>query len=253
MCVDICTWPDKPLFTGRNTLMEEIGLPYVRLWESGAIYDHFNKCERYPQKDGSVDIVSLFNGNRIRTKLRFLVGYFFHAPWRLSYHTPFCRLDFINCKNYYVLNNGSVFSMCNMAYLQGTHSVDGYKKVGMVSDFGKWTSVLVSRLVAIAFIPNPENKPEVNHIDGNKDNNHVCNLEWAFPWENVEHALKNGLRKSVLSDELIHSICRMLQHGDRVVDIMRALNVSKHSVLGIKSGCHARIANNYSFPRNTHF
>lgn len=253
MCVDICTWPDKPLFTGRNTLMEEIGLPYVRLWESGVMYDHFNKCERYQQKDGSVDIVSLYNGNRIRTKLRFLIGYFFHAPWRLQYHVPFCRLDFINCRNYCVLNTGDVFSMYTMSYLQGAHSVDGYKKVGMIADTGNWMSALVSRLVATAFIPNPENKPEVNHKNGDKDNNHVSNLEWVFPWENVQHALKNGLRKSALSDELIHQICQCLQRGDRVVDIMRKLDVPKHAVLGIKSGCHARIADNYVFQRNVHF
>ena len=74
----------------------------------------------------------------------------------------------------------------------------GYYRVELNKD-GKSTSFLVHRLVASTFIPNPENKREVNHIDGNPSNNHLDNLEWVTSSENKFHAYRIGLH--VVSEE----------------------------------------------------
>ena len=76
--------------------------------------------------------------------------------------------------------------------LHKTLSTTGYYVVSL-SRNGKEKKCRIHRLVAETFIPNPENKSQVNHIDGNKLNNHISNLEWATPKENVRHAVDNGL------------------------------------------------------------
>lgn len=72
--------------------------------------------------------------------------------------------------------------------------VKGYLQIALHKE-GKYKYYKVHRLVAQTFIPNPDNKEQVNHIDGNKQNNCIDNLEWVTGKENMLHASKNGLLK----------------------------------------------------------
>jgi len=94
----------------------------------------------------------------------------------------------------------------------------GYLSFRYISE-GKARNYKVHRLVAKAFIDNPENKPEVNHKDGCKDNNAAYNLEWVTRRENIIHGHITGLYnqkgsnngRSKLSEEQVHLICQWFE------------------------------------------
>ena len=80
--------------------------------------------------------------------------------------------------------------------LRGSLSNNGYLYVSLCKG-GKAKKYKVNRLVAQAFIENPYNLPITNHIDGDKTNNCVDNLEWTTQSENLKHSYRTGLRKAV--------------------------------------------------------
>lgn len=77
--------------------------------------------------------------------------------------------------------------------LKGSNN-KGYKMAHISKDKVSH-ALLIHRMVAMAFIPNPDNKPHVNHIDGSRNNNCVDNLEWCTHKENIQHAWRIGLCK----------------------------------------------------------
>ena len=95
---------------------------------------------------------------------------------------------------YQVSNLGNVRSIrFNKVRNMKSWDSHGYRAVELCINNNRYT-VRVHQLVALAFIPNPENKPEVNHKDRNRSNNNVENLEWVTQSENIAHAYRNGVK-----------------------------------------------------------
>lgn len=96
---------------------------------------------------------------------------------------------------YLVNAQGQIWSISQKKVMSLQLGGNGYYKVGLWKN-GVKHRYIVHRIVAEHFIDNPRNKPQVNHIDGNKLNNTASNLEWRTPKENSQHAFGTGLRKA---------------------------------------------------------
>lgn len=96
---------------------------------------------------------------------------------------------------YQITSDGKVYSLYSNKYLKTHIDGCGYERVKLYKNH-KGIQYDIHRLVAKVFIDNPENKEQVNHIDGNKFNNNVENLEWVTRLENIHHAYDTGLKKS---------------------------------------------------------
>lgn len=121
--------------------------------------------------------------------------------------------------------------------LKQTKTTTGYSKVELCKD-GHAISKKVHRLVAIAFIQNPNNLPCVNHIDNNPSNNNASNLEWCTQAENVLHAVSIGARKKkpkprVATDDIVAKVLDEYIPYDRdhsIRAIARRLGISDATI-----------------------
>ena len=113
----------------------------------------------------------------------------------------------------------------------------GYNYVNLFRDNIN-NKLLVHRAVALAFVPNPEGKPQVNHKDGNKLNNLPSNLEWVTIAENAHHASVNGLLpiQSKLTKEEVLIILDRIKAGDMQKDIAKDFGVVKSVITYVKQG-----------------
>ncbi len=117
-----------------------------------------------------------------------------------GYEGRYCASNLGNVKSldwfYYSKGAGKIPYKINHygKLLKQSISPYGYYYVGLHINSKQYGN-LIHRLIALAFIPNPKNKPQINHIDGNKANNHVNNLEWCTQSENMQHSYKIGLNR----------------------------------------------------------
>lgn len=148
--------------------------------------------------------------------------------------------------NFWITRTGVLVSRRTKRILSQFKNEAGY--LFHATRYGGRTSQCVNlrlhRLVAEAFVPNPMNKPFVNHLDGNKTNNHYANLEWVTSKENVDHAWSTGLnytpkrreqmlkqRFSKTSPEQIAELRRLWATGQyRLTDLCRMFNRPKTTI-----------------------
>jgi hypothetical protein len=124
----------------------------------------------------------------------------------------------------------------------------GYKVLSVYN--GKHKTFKLHRLIALAFIPNPDNKPCINHKDGDKLNNSIENLEWVTHSENNKHAFDNGLKDvskinfcngsrcwaSKITEKDVVKIKQLISKGISLGVISKKYGVTKQSIFHIKTG-----------------
>jgi hypothetical protein len=130
-------------------------------------------------------------------------------------------------------------------YLKPQKTKRGYLRAEPTVD-GKKVMCQVHRAVAMAFIPNLENKPQVNHIDGNKENNHVDNLEWVTNEENYKHATENGLHATAVPVEVYTIEGDFVGKYPTMSEAGRQLGVEKGNITKVIHG-KANSARGYVF------
>lgn len=151
--------------------------------------------------------------------------------------------DIKGYENKYQISNLGKVRNTNTKKLYIT-SIDtrGYYRINLYNNLGEYKTFRVHRLLGIAFIPNPNNYPCINHIDGNKANNDLSNLEWCTHQQNTIHAVQNKLRiapskekhgRALLNIDLVNQI----RNNALTLNQAKALcNISKTQYYRVKRG-----------------
>ena len=145
-------------------------------------------------------------------------------------YAPEYWCDVKSFPNYEVSNLGNIRNRKTNKALKPYLTNRGYLTVGFWMD-GKKKRVSIHRLVAQAFLQNPDNLTEVNHINGCKTDNNLNNLEWISGSANIFHAYQTGLRNAKLTSSDKEKILQLLQQGLTHRAIGKMFNVS-HSTVG---------------------
>lgn len=146
--------------------------------------------------------------------------------------------------HYRIYSNGRIYSEFINRYITPTEDSSNYLQNTLVDDNGNRKTIKTHRLVAMAFLPNPENLPDVNHKDFNRKNNNVGNLEWCTEKYNTQYtALYNidnnkesYMKLSPLTEEQVLLIPTLLNYGFSVKLISKLYKVGHITIRNIITG-----------------
>ena len=149
------------------------------------------------------------------------------------------KKNIIGFPGYEIDESGIVYSLKSNRILNTLVTSGARVRIGLMKD-GVQHKRPVSRLVAEAFIPNPDNKPQVDHIDGNRSNNHVSNLRWVTDQENKEYQESQGItnyrKKRVEWDgNIFESITDLAKHissmrGSKLNTIRKEIQRARYGI-----------------------
>jgi hypothetical protein len=147
------------------------------------------------------------------------------------------KVQIKNFKNYTITNDGRVFG--SRGELKPFKNNDGYFVVNLW-DGVKYHHKRINRLVAEAFIENPDNLPIVNHIDHNRENNNVDNLEWCTEKHNSSVSAKmfpeRWKMQAKITREQAEEVCKLIENGCRNLDISEMTGISVDTIKHIRKG-----------------
>jgi hypothetical protein len=142
--------------------------------------------------------------------------------------------------NYYVHPDGRIYSKYTCMLLKPRENTYMYVRLNKVN-------MAVHRLVAQYFIPNPENKPFVNHKDGNKLNNHVDNLEWTTVSENNQHAIDTNLNPCTISVKQYTLDGQFVKLHKSITDACKDLKLPLNCIPALVRCCDKKVRYAYNF------
>ena len=155
------------------------------------------------------------------------------------------RKQIIGFEDYWIDTEGKVWSMKfgKVKERKPVKHKDGYFQINLRKD-GKVKNLLIHRLVAIAFIPNPKNYTQVNHLNGIKTDNKLENLEWCNNSMNQKHAFRIGKQNNKgskhpqvkLSDEEAIEIFQRLNNGQSPTEIAKDYPITRQAIYEMKHG-----------------
>jgi len=231
----------------KSVILLQEGFGWIDLYSDGRLYSHKSQKFLKPIKNkNGVNIGLWKNGKAHNFDVARLVRKYFINEIRSYAPCDVQSLAFLDFPWYRVTRDGRIWNDNTYSFLKGSLSNKGYLQTILSSRQTKQArNVKIHRVVAEAFIPNPDNLPEVNHINGDKTDNRAENLEWVTTNENLRHARATGLKPMCLTDDDIHAACKLLEKDFTMASIARHLNVSYDAITHLRRGAHRHITKLY--------